>query len=37
MQALLAEMGARMGLKIWLPKADRSRVLKKWETGIDAL
>lgn len=26
MQAVLAEMGAKMGFKIWLPKADRDRV-----------
>jgi len=30
-QALLAEIGARMGMKIWLPKSDRVRVLKKWK------
>lgn len=32
-QALLAEIGARMGLKIWLPKSDRVRVLTKWKAG----
>jgi hypothetical protein len=30
-QALLASIGARMGLKIWLPKSDRARVLTKWK------
>jgi hypothetical protein len=30
-QALLAEIGARMGFRIWLPKSDRTRVLKKWK------
>jgi hypothetical protein len=30
-QALLAEIGERMGMKIWLPKADRNGVLKKWK------
>src|SRR6185437_9486680 len=29
-QALIASIGARMGMKIWLPKADRGRVLKEW-------
>lgn len=30
-QALLAEIGSRMGLKIWLPRSDRARVLTKWK------
>ena len=29
-QALLAEIGSRMGMHIWLPKADRSAVLTEW-------
>lgn len=29
-QALLAEIGSRMGMQIWLPKADRSAVLTEW-------
>ncbi|PIT11418.1 hypothetical protein [Snodgrassella communis] len=37
MQALLAQIGACMGMKIWLPKADRSRVLKEWKKGTEAL
>lgn len=37
MQALLAQIGACMGMKIWLPKADRSRVLKEWKNGTEAL
>jgi hypothetical protein len=32
-QALLAKIGAAMGFKIWLPRSDRSRVLKVWEPG----
>ena len=34
-QALLADIGSRMGMSIWLPKADRGRVLRGWkdETG----
>lgn len=31
MQATLAEIGALMGFRIWLPKADRGNVLKKWK------
>jgi len=30
-QGFLAEIGSRMGLKIWLPKNDRARVLKIWK------
>ena len=30
-QALLAEIGAQMGCKIWLPRSDRQRVLRKWK------
>lgn len=35
-QALLCEIGEKMGFKIWLPRGDRSRVLQEWkpETGI---
>lgn len=29
-QGLVAEIGERMGLKIWLPRSDRSRVLELW-------
>lgn len=29
-QALLAKIGSEMGLKIWLPRSDRNRVLKRW-------
>jgi hypothetical protein len=29
-QAMLAQIGTSMGLSIWLPKADRGRVLKHW-------
>lgn len=29
-QALLASIGAQMGLKIWLPKSDRAAVLGEW-------
>lgn len=29
-QALLAEIGSRMGMQIWIPKADRSGVLGEW-------
>lgn len=36
-QALLARIGAAMGFKIWLPRNDRSRVLKAWECQPDQL
>lgn len=37
MQALLAQIGACMGLRIWLPKADRSKVMKEWKKGTELL
>ena len=30
-QAILAKIGARMNLKIWLPRSDRNRVLEVWK------
>ncbi|WP_143160929.1 hypothetical protein [Pollutimonas bauzanensis] len=30
-QAILARIGTEMGFTIWLPKSDRSRVLKVWQ------
>lgn len=36
-QALLAETGARMGMRVWLPPADRSAVLKEWNGDHAAL
>ncbi len=30
-QALIAQIGARMGLSIWIPRADRGGVLKEWK------
>jgi hypothetical protein len=30
-QALLAEIGSRMGMQIWLPRADRVPVLTEWK------
>jgi hypothetical protein len=32
-QALIAQIGARMGLSIWIPRADRGGVLKEWNDG----
>lgn len=29
-QALLCKIGETMGFKLWLPKSDRSRVMKEW-------
>ncbi|KWA71740.1 hypothetical protein WL28_11550 [Burkholderia ubonensis] len=31
MQGLIARVGAAMGFSIWLPRADRSRILKVWQ------
>jgi len=35
-QALLAKIGEKMGFKIWIPRADRSKVLQEWqpESGV---
>jgi hypothetical protein len=30
-QALLAEIGARMGMQVWIPRADRPAVLAEWK------
>ena len=31
MQALLAEIGCRMGMQIWIPRGDRNAVVAEWE------
>ncbi len=31
-QALIANIGARMGMSIWIPRADRGAVLKEWKS-----
>ncbi len=36
-QALIAEIGSQMGLKIWIPKADRGGVLGEWKDGDASL
>lgn len=36
-QALIATVGARMGLSIWLPRADRTAVLTEWKSEPGAL
>jgi predicted RNA-binding protein len=36
-QALLAKVGERMNLKIWLPKSDRQRVLDVWQPKTKCL
>lgn len=37
MQALIASVGAKMGMKIWIPRNDRGRVLSEWRDANDAL
>lgn len=37
MQGLIARVGEAMGFKIWLPRADRSRVLKVWQPAPGVL
>ncbi|MBZ0282893.1 MAG: EVE domain-containing protein [Anaerolineae bacterium] len=36
-QALIANIGAKMGMKIWLPRSDRSRVLSEWADSDSSL
>ena len=36
-QAALAKIGSRMGFQIWLPRADRVRVLTKWKPDAGVL
>lgn len=36
-QALLANIGAKMGLQIWIPRNDRNNVLKEWNENHGAL
>ncbi len=36
-QAILANIGEKMGFKIWLPRNDRSRVLQEWKPESGAL
>jgi predicted RNA-binding protein len=37
LQALIAKIGARMGMRIWLPKSDRSTVSREWKPEADTL
>jgi len=37
MQALLAKIGERMNMKIWIPKSDRERVLRLWKVKDETL
>ena len=37
MQALLASIGAQMGMKVWIPRADRAAVLAQWRDEDQAL
>lgn len=36
-QALLAEIGAKMGMRIWIPRSDRNSVLAEWRSDHEAL
>lgn len=36
-QALIARIGERMGMNIWLPRRDRGRVLSEWEPEDETL
>jgi hypothetical protein len=36
-QALLAEIGARMGLKVWVPRNDRAAIVDEWKGDQAAL
>lgn len=36
-QALLAEIGERMDLKIWIPRSDKQRVLEVWKPKANSL
>jgi hypothetical protein len=35
-QALLAEIGTRLGMRIWIPKGDRQAVLKLWNPPAES-
>ena len=36
-QSLIAQVGARMGMSLWIPRADRSGVLKEWKDEVQEL
>jgi hypothetical protein len=36
-QSILSEIGEKLGFKIWIPNADRSRVLELWNPQKDSL
>lgn len=36
-QAMIAKIGSQMGLRIWIPRNDRTAVLSKWNAGQDEL
>ena len=36
-QALIANIGARMGMSIWIPRSDRASVLKEWKNEQNTL
>jgi hypothetical protein len=36
-QSLIAQIGAKMGMTIWIPKSDRGLVLQEWKAGDKSL
>lgn len=37
MQALIAKIGAQMGMKIWIPRNDRTAVISEWKGDINSV
>src|SRR5687768_15960333 len=36
-QALLADIGTRMGMQIWIPRSDRAGVMAEWKAAAATL
>lgn len=36
-QALLSQIGEKMGFRVWIPRSDRSRILKEWHPRENVL
>lgn len=37
MQALIAKIGAQMGMKIWIPRNDRAAVVSEWKGDVNSV